>query len=188
MRTIRRCAFVIAAALLAAQTGCGDAGPVASPANVTLATVPVATQLPTGPTVTTLVLSTKDGVSLDGTPVDTLKDLRSLLVARADTPRMREPCGSSRLHVIVHVDEAMPWAVVCWALQCAADEKVQAYHVHFAVKHRSSGEVGSLDLDLPKAGWGRPGITARAVCVGLATTNGGVRATPELAYAVAKEA
>src|SRR5262245_14769572 len=117
MRTVRRCAFAgFAAALLAALMGCGDAGPVASLANETLATVPAAKQLPTGPTVTTLVLSTKAGVSLDGTPADTLHELESLLLARSASRRMRHADGASRLHVIVQADERMPWGVVCWAL------------------------------------------------------------------------
>src|SRR5262245_30188943 len=152
MRTIRRSAFAaIAAAWLSAQSACGHAGPTVVPP-ARLATVAAANPMPTGPTVVDIDLSATDGVSIDGASVDSLAELLNRLKTRADAPKMRGRDGSSRLDLVLRADASLPWAVVCWTLMTGADEKVAAYRVHFAVRHRASREVGALSVALPKSG------------------------------------
>lgn len=83
-----------------------------------------------------------------GAPLPLIRLRDALRMLTAD-PSMREADGSSKMRVILDVDETVPFLACTWVLQLLADQHVRIYRVYLGAR-AASGEAGALTLFLPK--------------------------------------
>lgn len=66
------------------------------------------------------------------------RELKALIQMQGQ--KALEPDGSSKVPVLVHADWGTQWKYVQWVMQACADENIQIYKIHFAVRKPLSDE------------------------------------------------
>lgn len=121
----------------------------AEPAGTGLPVVTQAGPAPKAEESIVVAITPTDGVTVDGQVAATLSDLKTAIEARAAKGK-RDPDGASLLHLVVRAEEEAAWIATLWTLQIAAAPPARIERIHFAVKHKASGEEGVISTQLPK--------------------------------------
>lgn len=116
-------------------------------------TLPTLSEVGCEPTRDRIVISVaRDGTlsaqGFRGAPLS-LARLRHLLRMLTADPSKREEDRSSKVHVILDVDETVPFLACTLLLQLCAEPQVRIYRVYLGAR-AASGEAGALALFLPK--------------------------------------
>jgi hypothetical protein len=79
-----------------------------------------------------------------------LRELRERFRRATADPQFRNPDRSSRVALLLDVDEATPWGLCQWIMMIAAEPSVAMDRVFFGVAARETGEEGALACFLLK--------------------------------------
>lgn len=158
------------------------------PPDVMLPAVSQASKAPAEEDSAIVKITPKDGIAVEGKVVKTFTSFRSAMVSAA-SGAVRESDGTCPLNLVIRADEDAPWTATLWTMQLAADPAIRVYRIHFAVKHKKSGEEGVVSVTLPRdrapeapaAGKGPP--TMRMTVAPLDDAKG---ISPEAVYAAVK--
>ncbi len=163
--------------------GTGERAEPPPPAGVVLPEVGTLGRSPGGPG-TIVVDVTADGrIGIGDEGPLSLVDLQGELTRRTADPVWREADRTSRRILLIRADASLPWRVVLWIMQVAADPRIAIHRIFLGAREEGGGAAGALGCRLPKDGphprhidWVDPPARLDLVLVG---RDGGVPAEPE---------